>query len=73
MLNKATDAGPEEFGKNLEANGFTRTDKGPNIMYEVDGSRYLLRGEADNRKGWTAYFCKTGSKNADTKVRPGED
>lgn len=28
MLNKATDLGPVEFGKNLDADGFTRPAKG---------------------------------------------
>ena len=36
MLNKLTDVGRVEFGENLEANGWVRTEKGPNIMYEKD-------------------------------------
>lgn len=73
MLNKSTDVGPKEFGKNLELNGWTRTDKGPNIMYEKDGSRYFLRGKANSHEGWTADFYKSGSKKADIKIRLGED
>ncbi len=73
MLNKSTDVGPREFGKNLEANGWTRTDKGPNIMYEKDGARYFLRGKANSHEGWTADFYKAGSKKADIKIRLGED
>ncbi|MFD4140375.1 Hint domain-containing protein [Streptomyces sp. NPDC058572] len=73
MLNKSTDVGPTEFGKNLEANGWTRTDKGPNIMYEKDGARYFLRGKANSHEGWTADYYRAGSKKADIKIRLGED
>jgi CO/xanthine dehydrogenase Mo-binding subunit len=30
--------------------GWTRTEKGPNIMYEKDGARYLLRGKANSHR-----------------------
>ncbi|GHF87407.1 hypothetical protein GCM10017667_14970 [Streptomyces filamentosus] len=73
MLNKSTDVGPVEFGKNLEANGWARTDKGPNIMYEKDGARYFLRGKANSHEGWTADYYNPGSKKADIKIRLGED
>nr|WP_246300247.1 polymorphic toxin-type HINT domain-containing protein [Actinopolyspora biskrensis] len=73
MLNKSTDVGPEEFGKNLEMNGWARTDKGPNIMYEKDGARYFLRGKANSHEGWTADYYNPGSKKADIKIRLGED
>lgn len=71
--NRLTDVGPNEFGQNLEANGWTRIDKGPNIMYEKDGARYFLRGKADSYGGWTADFYKAGSKKADLKIRLGDD
>ncbi|MER5972988.1 polymorphic toxin-type HINT domain-containing protein [Streptomyces sp. NPDC002055] len=73
MLNKSTDVGPVKFGKNLEANGWARTDKGPNIMYEKDGARYFLRGKANSHEGWTADYYNPGSKKADIKIRLGED
>ncbi|MFD6533447.1 SpvB/TcaC N-terminal domain-containing protein [Streptomyces sp. NPDC060184] len=73
MLNKSTDVGPVDFGKNLEANGWARTDKGPNIMYEKDGARYFLRGKANSHEGWTADYYNSGSKKADIKIRLGED
>ncbi|GAB2778137.1 polymorphic toxin-type HINT domain-containing protein [Amycolatopsis magusensis] len=73
MLNKLTDVGPRSFGETLEANGFTRTDKGPNIMYEKNGTRYFLRGKANSHAGWTADYFKPGSKKADIKIRLGED
>lgn len=73
MLNKSTDVGPGGFGKNLEANGWSRTDKGPNIMYEKDGARYFLRGKANSHEGWTADYYNPGSKKADIKIRLGED
>ncbi|MDQ8707121.1 RHS repeat-associated core domain-containing protein [Streptomyces sp. LHD-70] len=73
MLNKLTDVGPREFGENLEANGWTRTDKGPNIMYEKDGARYFLRGKANSYEGWTADYYSPGSKKADIKIRLGEE
>ncbi|MBM7086458.1 hypothetical protein JQN84_28410 [Micromonospora sp. MMS20-R2-29] len=73
MPNRLTDVGPNEFGRNLEANGWIRTDKGPNIMYEKDGARYFLRGKADSYGGWTADFYKAGSKKADIKIRLGDD
>ncbi|WP_030683868.1 RHS repeat-associated core domain-containing protein, partial [Streptomyces cellulosae] len=73
MLNKSTDVGPVDFGKNLEANGWSRTEKGPNLMYEKDGARYFLRGKANSHKGWTADYYNPGSKKADIKIRLGED
>ncbi|MFE7401759.1 polymorphic toxin-type HINT domain-containing protein [Streptomyces sp. NPDC057557] len=73
MLNKSTDVGPVDFGKNLEANGWSRTEKGPNLMYEKDGARYFLRGKANSHKGWTADYYNPGSKKADIKIRMGED
>lgn len=73
MLNKSTDVGPVDFGKNLETNGWARTDKGPNIMYEKDGARYFLRGKANSHEGWTADYYNPGSKKADIKIRLGED
>ncbi|MGW0534971.1 polymorphic toxin-type HINT domain-containing protein [Streptomyces sp. NPDC003032] len=73
MLNKSTDVGPVDFGKNLENNGWSRTEKGPNIMYEKDGARYFLRGKASSYKGWTADYYNPGSKKADIKIRLGED
>ncbi len=73
MRNKSTDVGPVEFGKNLQVNGWTRTEKGPNIMYEKDGARYFLRGKANSHEGWTADYYNPGSKKADIKIRLGED
>ncbi|WP_320066631.1 hypothetical protein [Micromonospora sp. RTGN7] len=73
MLNKSTDVGPVAFGRNLEANGWVRTDKGPNIMYEKDGARYFLRGKANSHEGWTADYYKAGSKKADIKIRLGDE
>ncbi|MFI1869746.1 polymorphic toxin-type HINT domain-containing protein [Streptomyces jumonjinensis] len=73
MLNKSTDVGPVDFGKNLEANGWSRTEKGSNLMYEKDGARYFLRGKANSHKGWTADYYNPGSKKADIKIRLGED
>ncbi|MFE6775286.1 polymorphic toxin-type HINT domain-containing protein [Streptomyces sp. NPDC057702] len=72
MLNKSTDVGPVEFGKNLEANGWARTEKGPNLMYEKGGARYFLRGKANSHTGWTADYYNPGSKKADIKIRLGE-
>lgn len=73
MSNKSTDVGPVEFGKNLEANGWVRTNKGPNIMYEKNGARYFLRGKANSHEGWTADYYNAGSRKADIKIRLGED
>ncbi|MFD7499704.1 RHS repeat-associated core domain-containing protein [Streptomyces sp. NPDC059850] len=73
MLNKSTNVGPVEFGVNLESNGWTHTQKGPNNMYEKDGARYFLRGKANTHEGWTADYYNPGSKKADIKIRLGED
>jgi RHS repeat-associated protein len=73
MKNVATDVGPTEFGSNLEANGWARSDKGPNIMYTKDGARYFLRAKASSYDGWTADFYNAGSKHADIKFRLGDD
>ncbi|MEU7168165.1 PA14 domain-containing protein [Streptomyces morookaense] len=71
--NRLTDVGPVEFGKNLESSGWTRTDKGSNIMYEKDGTRYFLREKADSYEGWTADHYNPGDKKANVKIRLGED
>ncbi|WP_243761416.1 hypothetical protein [Streptomyces sp. YIM 98790] len=73
MLNKSTDVGPVEFAKNVEANGWARTDKGPNIMYEKDGGRYFLRGKANSHEGGRPNYYNPGSKKADIRIRLGED
>jgi hypothetical protein len=73
MKNVRTDVGPTEFGKNLEANGWTRFERGPNIEYQKDGARYFLRGKAKTVEGWTADYYGPGSKKADIKIRLGED
>ncbi|MEU8868284.1 polymorphic toxin-type HINT domain-containing protein, partial [Streptomyces umbrinus] len=73
MKNVRTDVGPAEFGKNLEANGWTRLERGPNIEYQKDGARYFLRGKAKTVEGWTADYYGPGSKKADIKIRLGEE
>ncbi|WP_261801623.1 polymorphic toxin-type HINT domain-containing protein [Streptomyces sp. ISID311] len=73
MKNVRTDVGPTEFGENLEANGWTRLERGPNIEYQKDGARYFLRSKAKTVEGWTADYYRPGSKKADTKIRLGDD
>ncbi|MFE0732813.1 polymorphic toxin-type HINT domain-containing protein [Streptomyces antibioticus] len=73
MKNVRTDVGPTEFGENLEANGWTRLERGPNIEYQKDGARYFLRSKAKTVEGWTADYYRPGSKKADIKIRLGDD
>ncbi|MFX4294511.1 polymorphic toxin-type HINT domain-containing protein [Streptomyces bohaiensis] len=73
MKNVRTDAGPTEFAENLEANGWTRLERGPNIEYQKDGARYFLRSKAKTVEGWTADYYRPGSKKADIKIRLGDD
>ncbi|WP_019853909.1 polymorphic toxin-type HINT domain-containing protein [Actinopolyspora mortivallis] len=73
VINKSTDVGPEKFKKNLEIDGWNRTEKGPNFMYEKDGARYFLRKEVKSHDGWTADYYMPGSKKADIKIRLGDD
>ncbi|GAA3375464.1 hypothetical protein GCM10020367_43370 [Streptomyces sannanensis] len=73
MKNVRTDVGPAEFGENLEANGWTRLERGPNIEYQKGGARYFLRSKAKTVEGWTADYYRPGSKKADIKIRLGDD
>jgi RHS repeat-associated protein len=73
MKNVQTDVGPTEFAKNLEANGWTRVERGPKVEYQKDGARYFLREEASTYEGWTVDYYRQGSKKPDIKIRLGED
>ncbi|MFD6556047.1 polymorphic toxin-type HINT domain-containing protein [Streptomyces sp. NPDC058398] len=71
--NVRTDVGHVEFGENLEANGWTRVERGPHIEYQKDGARYFLRGKASSYEGWTADYYPPGEKHYTLKIRLGDE
>ncbi|GAC42258.1 hypothetical protein [Paenibacillus popilliae] len=69
VKNVQTDVTKEEFGKNLESNGWSKSKtKDGGDMYKKDGAKYTTRDKS-NQGQKTADYTPKGQKKASTKIR----
>jgi hypothetical protein len=69
VKNVQTNVTKEEFGKNLESNGWNKSKVNDKVdMYQKDGAKYTTRDKS-NQGQKTADYTPKGQKKANTKIR----